>query len=163
MFAVTSPAYAAPKSALAQWFCATLKPPFDAQTAFKTFPLDTLGEPMETRVPMGVVGKDIVAVTVRATGDDYTVEYRYQFDKQDVTDQLGFSLAVSLSNRLINNSPDALAWIREFGNPRKNSASQWEISAGPKDRVLTLGANSGEMRAEWLYADGLQYASLLCK
>ncbi len=176
MLGVASPAVAAPRSELSNWFCASLKRPFDPDAAFGSFPLEALGDAVETRTTHAfdsVFGPlRYVVVSRVAQGNQYKIEYRYQFDPDDVSARRGYTLSLSpvqapAMRDLKETEARAKNWLSEFGRPEKDQMG-WRVGAGPLaiGRVPVFhftGWVDGTLAADWSVESDLKYASDLCK
>lgn len=162
----TVQADAKPRSPLGKWFCTVLKPGFDMNEAIKSFPLEKLGEPEETRKN----GDGYVSVDLIASGEEYQAVYSYQFKPDNVSKTYGFSLDV----RKIEGGFGATAaeegkkWLREFGKPQ-SSITGWRVFAGPPifeggDKVFHFDSSSmsSEVGASWFGPKDVKFAEELC-
>ncbi len=147
------------------WYCSVLKPGFDPVAAIKAFPLETLPAAKEVREN----DDGDVSVVVGADGEDFKVEYRYAYTTDAVDEPYGFGLFVQPTHSSTTSVAEAMAWLRGFGAPKKDTAGLgYEIGSGKSDFgndapfKFAVWNMFGIRSAQWFDAADLKKAAQLC-
>ena len=151
-------------SKVTSWYCSVLKQPFDARSAMKSFPFDSLPVPTEVRK----AEDKTVNVSIVAEGDEWIVEYEYQFRADKVDHIYGISLSASPAERLKNFDQFAMKWLRAFGEPElRKDIDIWYVAAGPDLEIFGRPFkfevwSDYKLSASWFYPKHIKYAAELC-
>lgn len=151
---------------ISQWFCSELKPGFDPATLFKTFPLETLPAPKETRER----DDDFINVTLAAMGDEFSLEYRYSLQVDEPDDFYGFGVYLRPLRSNDKQVDDAMAWLRGFGAPTKDVIGLgYQVGAGEYDFgddpafKFAVWDSIATRSAQWFFAEDVKLAADLCR
>ena len=134
--------------------------------AIKAFPLETLPAPRETRE----TDDDQTSVVLAAEGDNYKVEYRYVFKTDAVDEPYGLGLYVQATHTSTKSGTEAMAWLRGFGAPKKDSMGLgYEVGAGLPDFSddppfkFAVWNMFGIRSAQWFLPADIKNAAQLCR
>ncbi len=149
---------------VSQWFCTVLKTGFDPQAAITAFPLETMPAPKETREK----GDDITSVTLASQGDEFTVEYRYQYLNEDNDQTYGYGLYIQ--PRRASFQQEAMAWLRGFGKPVSDGyGMSYHVGTGQdvidEEPSFKFAAwdSLGMRSAQWFLPGDIKLAGELCR
>jgi hypothetical protein len=156
---------------LRKWFCAVLKPDFDAKSAIAAFPLEKLPPSQETSSPSD---KDSMVWEVSAEGESYKVTYRWQANLKNVTDTYGFTLQVqelmSAAHPILNSEQQKAKWVAKFGKPKEEVVGKYaqfgpKIGGGMGMAPFSIGAwyNAPIVEATWFTKASIKHAGEACK
>lgn len=153
-------AVAQPASPIGAWFCSVVKEGFEPAAAIQSFPLEKLPAPQEARRFSG----QIVHVEYVSEGDDFSVEYSYSFNENDVSQLYGFNLTVdSVGDYDLTDT----IWLMEFGQP-SSSSTGYIVTAGRKDTYLDSApfyfehSSTDRISANWFYEKDIKKAAAVC-
>jgi hypothetical protein len=165
-----TPAFA--RSPVNNWFCKSLRPPFDAAAVIAAFPLQKLPPAIETRVEKEKDGEDykVVDVEIGSESDEYEVRYSYSFKTNDVGDPYGFTLRFFVQYPLSEKiKPEMDKWLAELGKPERSSLGR-AVYAGPEiyeggEPAFSFErwGSSAMYSANWWSKGDMKYAADLCK
>ena len=152
---------------LSDWYCQNLISPFDFERSAKTFPFEKLTLEAETPPKLN---SDSTASSVdrRAKGENYTIEYHYQYNMSNVSEPYGFSLSV---DRKISPGVDpmefARTWLAGFGKAKYEPVG-YMVGFGPSQfpglpPAAQFGYwSTGRIIAQWFSVDGIQHFKTAC-
>ena len=150
---------------ISRWFCSTLKPGFDPATLFKTFPLETLPAPNETKK----TDDDAVNVNLAAMGDDYSLEYQYSYQTDAPDEPYGFGVFMRPLRGNDSKTDEAMSWLRGFGTPTKDVIGLgYQVGAGEPDFgddppfKFAVWDSIATRSAQWFFAEDVELAADLC-
>lgn len=153
------------------WMCKVLSSSFDAKSAFSSFPLEKLPEPVETKKTKTDAddGKTTTWVELRSEGEHFEVEYKFAYRHDDASSPYGFSLQVSPAGYSPDFPKESAKWLKEMGKPRTQTGDD-KVFAGPPlyeggDQVFYFSSwrISGMYGAHWFHGGDIIHAASLCK
>lgn len=159
------------KSSVNSWLCKIMKPPFEPVAAIASFPLEKLPPATESREEKPSDSKRYTynSYEMKSEGENYTVDFRYQFRSDDVSNPYGYRLTISPSfSKLDEFNLQSDKWLSEFGKPERSPGGR-AVYAGPEiyeggDPVFTfVRAAFGQYGAAWWSRGDTRYAAELCK
>lgn len=165
--------FAAPavaRSEVNAWFCKVLNAPFDPVAAIKSFPLEVLPEPIESKeTKTDGDGDTTTWISLESKGDTFQIEYRYAYRHDNVTSPYGFNIELFEPGAGEEGPKKMLGWLKELGKPTRDIIG-YKIGAGPPiyeggDQVFYFRAsmNISTYEAHWWKRSDVVNSQALCK